>query len=147
MSELIVYGPPCENCGEPLEAEELPFGLCIACAESVATDSPDEEDYVIADAGYLGSQYAVSRYGGHGFVGEFSSRDEVDVRIRELMEAEGFYPNVWVLSDHGNWIATSVFPEAEPEGEPPPEYFCGLCDGYRGAPPHTGPCRGCGETW
>lgn len=66
-------------------------------------NEPTEGDYILSSCGELGSKAAVSIYEGK-FLREF--REESDARnwIQQNMLDHGFFPNVWKLSDHGNWI-------------------------------------------
>ena len=61
-----------------------------------------EDSYLLADSGPLGSRTSVSYEGKH--FGEFPDDDSALDAIRENMEDENFYPEVWKVSDHGNYI-------------------------------------------
>ena len=67
---------------------------------------PDEDDVFIQPSGTLGSMYGVS-FGGE-WLGEFSDWDDVEEAIREKGRVDGWYPNVWDVSDHGNMNLVEV---------------------------------------
>lgn len=60
-----------------------------------------EEDITISDSGPLGSLYSVGIVNGK-FIGEYKTRDAAETAIRTWMEENQFWPNVWIISDHGN---------------------------------------------
>lgn len=62
---------------------------------------PCEDDYILSDAGRLGSLTAVSQNGRH--LGTFREEDEAEQFIRGHAQNAQFWPNVWRLSDHGNY--------------------------------------------
>ena len=64
--------------------------------------APDEDAYLLADSGPLGSRTNVSYEGKH--FGEFPDDDSAIDAIRANMEDEKFFPEVWKVSDHGNYI-------------------------------------------
>lgn len=66
-----------------------------------AEEGPEPGDYLLSDTGPLGSRTMLTEHEG-GFIGEYATREEAEEVIRARMEAEQFYPNVWVISDHGN---------------------------------------------
>ncbi len=101
--EYIDYGPEdyCVVCGEYADLDEN--DECEDCAE----DKPEDEDFTITPSGPLGGRSAVGRVNGK-FVGEFDSDDQAIVAIKQIMEDEQFWPNIWLVSDHGNW---SVYKE------------------------------------
>lgn len=61
----------------------------------------EEGDYKLSPCGRLGGMTGVSQ--DHKFLGEFSSNDEALRFIRKRMKQEGFWPNIWWISDHGNF--------------------------------------------
>jgi hypothetical protein len=62
-----------------------------------------EDDYKLTPCGYLGGKTGVSQY--DKFLGEFSTTDEALEFVKEHMEEEQFFPNIWWISDHGNaWL-------------------------------------------
>jgi uncharacterized membrane protein (UPF0127 family) len=67
---------------------------------------PEEDDIFIQDSGPLGSRTSVSA--GGKFLGEFKTEEEAEEAIKEWMEANQWYPNVWKVSDHGNIIGPIV---------------------------------------
>ena len=69
--------------------------------EDIEEAGPQDDDYTIAPAGSLGGCYAVSIVNGP-FIGQFAELDHAERAIRDRMEAEQFWPNVWDISDHGN---------------------------------------------
>ena len=62
---------------------------------------PEDGDYVISDSGPLGSLYSVSVVNGP-FVGMYKTESRVCHAIRNRMEYENWYPNVFRINDHGN---------------------------------------------
>jgi hypothetical protein len=97
----------CERCHEPLDDDEdRETGLCSECSyldDDGDPVEPEEGDYVTED------DESCRRMRFH----EYGTRrhlltvypDETDwVRaVKDHMEREQFWPNVWFLSDHGNW--------------------------------------------
>lgn len=63
-------------------------------------DEPVEGDYVITDEG-VGIV-------GEGFISDAVEWDDISEAIRADMEASNFYPDVWIISDHGNAHRTSI---------------------------------------
>lgn len=61
---------------------------------------PDEDDAYIASTGPLYSMYSLSVEG--RFVDEFDSLDKAKAALREWTEQNNFYPNLWLVNDHGN---------------------------------------------
>lgn len=66
-------------------------------------DEPCPEDYTLTPCGPLGSRIACAQIEG-SFLGEFADEETALVFIRDRMEREKFWPNVWWVSDHGNWM-------------------------------------------
>ena len=64
-------------------------------------DTPQDDDYTITPAGSLGGCYAVGIITGP-FIGQYVELDHAERAIRDRMEADQFWPNVWDISDHGN---------------------------------------------
>ena len=58
-------------------------------------DKPEEGDYFIADKG-------VFQYG--KLLGNPSEWEDIQKLIKGHMEKEKFWPNVWQVSDHGNYV-------------------------------------------
>jgi len=91
----LSYLEPCSHCGE--YSDSLEDDKCEDCI-----DSPCDGDFTLTPCGPLGSKTSVGRVNDK-FVGEFDSDDEALVAINAIMEKERFWPNVWNVSDHGNW--------------------------------------------
>jgi hypothetical protein len=71
-------------------------------------EMPDPSDYIKEHSGPLGARVSVgSEDGGH--LGEFRTEAEADVAIFRNMEKNKFWPNVWSLSDHGNYHINKDF--------------------------------------
>jgi hypothetical protein len=64
-------------------------------------------DYVVSDCGPLGAYYSVSEYEGK-HLGTFRSRKAVCRFIRERMDNEQFWPNMFYVNDHGNIMQVSL---------------------------------------
>lgn len=64
---------------------------------------PDPGDYVLGPFGRLGSRTALWEHEGKN-LGTFDSEDDALEVVRDRMEAEKFYPNVWRQSDHGGLV-------------------------------------------
>jgi len=79
--------------------------------------TPEEEDYVISSSGNLGTQTEVSQVGG-SYLGTFRSDDEALDAIREKGNSGNFRPNVWYLSDHGNYQLMEDFDWTTPSSQP-----------------------------
>lgn len=74
---------------------------------------PEEGDYVLSDCGALGSMTHVAVHG-LASLGAFASEDKAEDAIRADAMARGIYPDVWRLSDHGNWHRIDAFAWAVP---------------------------------
>lgn len=61
---------------------------------------PDEDDAYLNPCGPLGSNTSVSVAGKH--LGEYSNDEEALEALREWMDRNEFWPNIWTISDHGN---------------------------------------------
>lgn len=59
----------------------------------------EDDDYKIAMTGPLYSKYSVSN---HKFLTEVDELDEALQFVRDHMEQEQYWPNVWHINDHGN---------------------------------------------
>lgn len=59
---------------------------------------PDPEDWTMTDVrgGVAVGSMAT------GYWDTFPDRDAAEAAIRERMDSEGFWPDVWWISDHGN---------------------------------------------
>lgn len=62
-------------------------------------DEPDDDDGFLSPAGQLGAQTAASFAG--RYLGTFDDEDDALAAIVERGRADGFYPNVWRIDDHG----------------------------------------------
>lgn len=75
-------------------------------ADDAESTEPEEGDYTLSPCGSLGSQTRVCQYG--KTLGEFvpvgdSSADAMALAfIRCHADREQFWPNAWIISDHGN---------------------------------------------
>lgn len=63
--------------------------------------TPDEEDAFLYPTGSLGGQVGVSVGGKH--LGVFDDNDEAEAALREWMETNQFWPNIWWQDDHGGY--------------------------------------------
>ena len=100
------------------EDDDAFFGSSDEQAENPTPEEdmePSPEDYTISDSGPLGSRTSVGQIEGK-HLGEFNSDEEAIAAIRADMEKHQFYPNVWRVSDHGNW---SIMDISEHEPAPP----------------------------
>lgn len=70
-------------------------------------DEPQEDDVVISDTGRLGGQSQVF-FGGKN-LGTFTEWDDIEDAIREEGNRENYWPNIWQLSDHGNYHQVTDF--------------------------------------
>lgn len=61
-----------------------------------------EGDFTITPCGRLGGKSALGVIEGK-FVGEFDSDDSAIEAAIEIMRDEQFWPNIWIVSDHGNF--------------------------------------------
>lgn len=61
---------------------------------------PDEDDATITPTGPLGALYAVAL--GGRFLGTANDLRGAYAKLRAAMNAEGVWPDVWWVSDHGN---------------------------------------------
>ena len=82
--------------------------------EETPDDGPCDGDYVISPCGPLGSRLSVAVMGGgKSFRREFAELGDAMRAIRENVEKEQFWPNVWLYSDHGNLsLVTDDLPES-----------------------------------
>jgi hypothetical protein len=65
-------------------------------------DRPSDDDYTLTSCGPLGGMIGVGVIGGK-FLEQFAEQDDAKEFIRDRMNEEKFWPNVWWVSDHGNW--------------------------------------------
>lgn len=72
-------------------------------------DEPVDGDFTITPCGSLGCMSGLGRIEGN-FVGEFNCDDDAVDAAKQIMQDEQFWPNIWMVSDHGNW---SLYTERE----------------------------------
>jgi len=65
----------------------------------------EEEDYKLTPSGMLGEKTSVSTY---EFLGEFDTTEEALQFVKEDMEENQFWPNIWWISDHGNYWGIDI---------------------------------------
>lgn len=91
----------CEQCGRDME-EVNGYGLCDDCERLNKLDRPEPGDYTVTPTGPLGGLSGLGRIEG-GYVGTFKTDGEAIAHAKTLMNKEQFWPNIWLVSDHGNW--------------------------------------------
>jgi hypothetical protein len=69
---------------------------------------PGEEDATITPTGPLGSHYAVALAG--SFLGYADDLDQATAMLREATDADGYWPDAWFISDHGNPHRLNLWP-------------------------------------
>ena len=74
--------------------------------EEIELDEPCEEDFTITPTGSLGGLSGLGRVGGT-FIDSFDCDDDAIAAARAIMEDESYWPNIWIVSDHGNWSLLS----------------------------------------
>jgi len=79
------------------ELKKLKLGETIILAEE---DTPQDDDIYFSASGPLGSKTSLSADGKH--IGEFSEFEEAEIAALKWMKKSNFFPNAWVVSDHGN---------------------------------------------
>lgn len=107
------FGGYCEECGEACELVYELDGLCRKCAtselENIVDDEPedtgdgepDEDAYITEDH---------ERFFQYGkLVLSVDDGDEWAHAVRDHMEDEKFWPDVWFISDHGNAHLIDMF--------------------------------------
>jgi hypothetical protein len=72
--------------------------LCEECADV----APVEGDFTIHPTGFLGGLSALARFDGP-VIGHFGCDDDAVCEARRIMSVEQYWPNIWIVSDHGNW--------------------------------------------
>jgi hypothetical protein len=77
-----------------------PFHARRAFTALVAGAGPGEEDATITPTGPLGAWYAVGL--GGRFLGQARDLEQALGMLREAMDADQVWPDVWFISDHGN---------------------------------------------
>lgn len=99
---------PCAECGETMaDADPISPFVCNACADP----QPCDDDYVIQDGRSNDSRDHVFQNGRELFA---CYADVTEARIRALMDAAQFWPNVWRISDHGNAALVTMGEETDP---------------------------------
>lgn len=76
---------------------EMGPDVCSSCAAH-----PHQGDFTITPCGALGGKSALARIDGD-FVGEFDSDNAAIEQARTIMQEERFWPDIWLVSDHGNF--------------------------------------------
>jgi hypothetical protein len=77
-----------------------PFHARRAFTALAASTGPGEEDATITPTGPLGAWYGVGL--GGRFLGEARDLEQALGMLREAMDADQVWPDVWFISDHGN---------------------------------------------
>ena len=67
---------------------------------------PIESDIVIKDTGHLGSESIAFCDG--KVIAHAKADQDIYKMVKDWMTANEWYPNVFILSDHGNYHLTSV---------------------------------------
>jgi hypothetical protein len=92
----------CDECGATLEVccdgilRCLDCNPCPACHDGGMEDGPDEDDITTTDGLHF--------YQSGKLWLTVSDPEDAPAAIRAKMDAEGFFPAVWSISDHGNPI-------------------------------------------
>lgn len=73
--------------------------MCVAETEQRVME---DEDYVLSPCGTLGGRTGLSIHN-NKFLSDFATTDEALEFMRERMDQESFWPNIWWISDHGNF--------------------------------------------
>jgi len=69
--------------------------------------SPTSEDIVMYPSGSLGGKTSVSEVEGK-FLGEFNTDDEAEAFIKQYMQQQNWYPDVWFQDDHGGYTLRTL---------------------------------------
>ena len=64
--------------------------------EDLMPDTPTEGDWIIIDT-------TVFQYDYPGYPTRLDPDEDAEAWIRRQMDVEQFWPDIWTLSDHGNW--------------------------------------------
>jgi len=98
------------DCSEPWEHAEYdsPDNWPDYAIEDEEETEPSEGDYIISSCGPLGGLTQISKYNEnwHYVIKHDKNGNDTDNTydiIKNEMESEKFWPNVWTLSDHGNY--------------------------------------------
>ena len=89
------YAPVCDACGRVHDYVTL------------LEEAPEPDDLVLSPTGPLGSRTLLSVVDGP-VIGEYSTEEEAIQAARDYCQREGYWPNLWMLSDHGNWHRLSL---------------------------------------
>lgn len=89
--------------------------ISITLEEPEEPEEPQPEDYYITPTGYLGSQTALGVIEGH-HIGVFCGAEEAVAHAKAKMDDEEFWPDIWHLSDHGNWLLLNASDYEEETG-------------------------------
>jgi len=65
-------------------------------------DQPAPGDYTLTPVGPLGSLIGVAQIEGK-YLGDFKTEEDAFAFICDHSDRENFWPNIWWVSDHGNW--------------------------------------------
>jgi hypothetical protein len=79
--------------------------------EILDLEFPQEGDYLISPCGPLGIWTKVTVMGDYNTCEVFDGEDQDDrarAWIRNRIKQEDFYPNAWMMSDHGNLTLTTI---------------------------------------
>ena len=69
-------------------------------------DEPDDDDMFFQDAGHLGGQTKVMCM--RKTIGTFTEHEDAVKAAKAWMKKNNYYPNVWQVSDHGNYHKMSL---------------------------------------
>lgn len=64
-----------------------------------ASEEPEENDAFLTPSGNLGSKVSVSI--DEEFLGEFTSEEKAEEALKDYMEKNQYWPNIWWVDDHG----------------------------------------------
>lgn len=65
------------------------------------TQQPSAEDYCLTPSGPLGGRTQVAQHQ-VGIVGEYPDTETALLAVKEDMDCERYFPDIWWVSDHGN---------------------------------------------
>lgn len=88
----------CPNCGEPF-SEDFGIGdICSSCGREFW--EPTEDDYITED---------YERFYQYGkLVINLPEGEDWRAAVKDHMEENKFWPNIWFCSDHGNYHLLSL---------------------------------------
>jgi hypothetical protein len=88
----------CPHCGEGLQVDNQE--VCADCEQNISEETePSEGDYIISDSHGETIITKCEDYHYRKVIKEYSEAYDI---IKNEMEREKYWPNVWTLSDHGN---------------------------------------------